>query len=161
MVFLRDVGTRARVLSSRKFLCLGFSRSLKATKRWWARFGLSFAVVNINKMIFVIKLKLHEGRRSQVIIWFCLLFSSICFGEISQNFHNLGNLSCQSFKSRKNRGYKGNFLAFCNVVFSSSISNLVFLNFFTHQSSGRAQICLTVQHILGNSTEGNATNLTR
>ena len=57
---------------SRKFLCLGFSRSLKAPKRRWARVGLSFAVVNINKMIFVIKLKLHEGRRSQVIIWFCL-----------------------------------------------------------------------------------------
>ena len=53
----------------RKFLCFRFFRSLKAIKRRWATFGLSFTVVNINKIIFVIKLGLHEGRRSPVIIW--------------------------------------------------------------------------------------------
>ena len=40
-------------------------------------------------------------------------------------FHNLWKFSCRSFKSRKNRGYRGSFLAICNFVFSSSISNLV------------------------------------
>ena len=55
-------------------------------------------------MIFVVKLRLQEGRRSPVIIWLCPWFSSICFGEISQNFHNLGDLSCRSFKSRKKIG---------------------------------------------------------
>ena len=61
-------------------------------------------------------------------------------------------------KAAKNRGYKGSFLAICNFVFSSSISNLVIMNFFYQQALGRAQICLTVQQILGNSTEENAIN---
>ena len=43
------------------------SRSLKAIKR----FGLSFAVVNIIKMIFVTRLRLHEGRCLPVLIWLC------------------------------------------------------------------------------------------
>ena len=73
---------------SRKFRCFRFSRSLKAIKRQWVRFGLSFTGVNIIKMIFVFKPRLHEGRRSPAIIWLCLWFSSICFGEISQNFHS-------------------------------------------------------------------------
>ena len=90
-----------------KILWIGFSRSLKAIERWWARFRLSFVVVNIKKIIFFIKLRLHKGRCSPVIIWLCLWFSSICLVDISQNFHNL---SCLSFKSQ---------------VFSSSISNLV------------------------------------
>ena len=34
------------------------------------------------------------------------------------------------------------------------------MNCFYQQALGRAQICLTVQQILGNSTEGNAKNLT-
>ena len=49
------------------------------------------------------------------------LFSLIFLGEISQKFHNLWKLSCWSIKSRK-RGYQCSFLAFCNYVFSSSIS---------------------------------------
>ena len=69
---------------SKRNLRFCFSRSLKAIKRQWARFGLSFAIVNIIKMIFVIKLRLHEGRRLPSIIWICLWFSSICFGEISK-----------------------------------------------------------------------------
>ena len=36
---------------------------------------------------------------SSVIIRLCLWFSSICLGEISQNFHNLWRLSCPTFKS--------------------------------------------------------------
>ena len=63
-------------------------------------------------------------------------------------------------KPKRNRGYKGSFLAICNFVFSSSISNLV-LRFFHQQALGRAQTCLTVQQILGNSTQGNAINLSR
>ena len=63
----------------------------------------------------------------------------------------------------------GGFLAICNFVFSSSISNLVlsiyffiFYHFFFYlQAPGRAQIRLTVHQIFENSTEGNVTNLTR
>ena len=33
-------------------------------------------------------------------------------------------------KAKKNGGYKGNFLAICNFVFSSSLSNLVLWIFF-------------------------------
>ena len=86
---------------SRKFLCFCFSRSLKAIKRGSASFRLSFTVVYIIKMILVTKLRLHEWRRSPVIIWLCLWFISICFREISQNVHNLWNLSCRSFKGWK------------------------------------------------------------
>ena len=57
----------------RKVLWFCFSRSLKAIKRRWARFGPSFAVVNIIKMIFVMKLRLHEGRCSPMIILLCNL----------------------------------------------------------------------------------------
>ena len=46
---------------------LSISRSLKAIKK----FGLSFAVVNIIKMIFVTRLRLHEGRCLPVLIWLC------------------------------------------------------------------------------------------
>ena len=35
------------------------------------------------------------------------------------------------------------------------------MNFFCQQALGRTQICLTVQQILGNSTEENAINFTR
>ena len=55
---------------SRKFLCSHFSRLLTSKGRW-ARFRLSFAVVNIIKKISVIKLRLHERKRSPVItiVW--------------------------------------------------------------------------------------------
>lgn len=78
--------------------------SLKVIKRRWARFGQSFAAVNIKKVIFVIKLRLYERRRSSVRIWLCLWFSSFLSGEISQNFHKLWKLSCPSFQSRKKIG---------------------------------------------------------
>ena len=76
-------------------------------------------------MIFVTKLRLHEGRCSPAIIWLCLWFFSIFYCEISQKCHNLWKLSCWSIISQKNRGYQHSFLAFCYFVFSSSISNLV------------------------------------
>ena len=55
----------------------------------------------------------------------------------------------------------GSFLAICCFVFSSSISNWVLWIFFCQQALRRTQICLTVQQILGNSTEENAINFTR
>ena len=74
---------RQRNVFQGKIVFLRFSRSQKAFKRQRAMFGLSFVLVNIMKMIFVIKLRLHEGRRSPAIIWLCLWFSTICFREIS------------------------------------------------------------------------------
>ena len=113
---------RTSLALSRKFLRFCLSRSLKAIKKQWARFGLWYAVLKITKMIFVIKLRLYKWRPLPVIIWLCLWFTSMCFSEISQN---LWNLSCQSFKGQKRRGYKGSFLTTCKFVFSSCISNLV------------------------------------
>ena len=111
-----NVCARIRVMFSRNFFRLFFfiSRSLKAIKR----FGLSFAVVNIIKMIFVTRLRLHEGRCLPVLIWLCFWFSSICSGEISQNVHNLCNLSRRSFESQKNWGCRGSILTICNFAFS-------------------------------------------
>ena len=89
----------------------------------WARFGLSFAVVvNINKMISVLELRLYKGRRSPVIIWLCLWFLQFASVKSLKIFHNLWNLSRRSFKIQKNRGYKGTFLAICNFC-------VFFLNF--------------------------------
>ena len=50
-------------------------------------------------------------------IWLCFWFSSICLGKISQNVHNLCNLSCRSFKSQKKLGCRGSFLAIYNLCF--------------------------------------------
>ena len=98
--------------------CFHFSMSLKAFKRWQARIGLSFATVYIKKIIFIIKLGFHKGKCLLVIIWLCLWFSSIFFGEISQNFHKLWKLSWQSFKSwKKNRVRKEIFLLFGILCF--------------------------------------------
>ena len=134
-----------------KFSCFRFTKSIKPSKGRWTRFGLSFAVVNIIKMI----LMLHEGRRSPVIIWLCLWFPSICFYEISQNFHNLWNFSSGSFKIRKKVVTD---LKFC--VFFVYLKFVPTISFYQQVLQG-AQICLTVQQILGNSTEGNTINLAR
>ena len=134
-----------------KFSCFRFTKSIKPSKGRWTRFGLSFAVVNIIKMI----LMLHEGRRSPVIIWLCLWFPSICFYEISQNFHNLWNFSSGSFKIRKKVVTDLKFCVF--FVFLKFVPTI----FFYQQVLQGAQICLTVQQILGNSTEGNTINLAR
>ena len=142
----------------KRFWCFHFWRSLKVIKRQQARFGLLFA--DVIEMIFVIKLRLHEGRCSPVIIWLCLWFSSICFSETSQNFCNLWNRPADHLKAEKNRGYKGSFLTICNFIFSSSISNLILWIFFNQKALEKAQISLTVQQILGDSTKGNMINLT-
>ena len=49
------------------------------------------------------------------------------------------------------------FVIFCLLP----LSQIWPYEFFYQQALGRAQICLTVQQILGNSTEGNAINLAR
>ena len=99
---------------SRKYLCFRFSRSLKAIKRHWAWFVLSFPVANVIKTIFVtMKLRLHKGRSSPAIIWLCLWFSSICLDEISQNFQNLRKLFFRSLTSRKKGVTKAVSSLFC------------------------------------------------
>ena len=135
--------------------------SLKAIKRQLARIGLLLAAVYIKKIIFIIKLRFHKGRHLLVIIWLCLWFSSIFFGEISQNFHKLWKLSWQSFKSWKKIGCEKKFS--CYLEFCVFFLYLKFgpMNFFYWQALGRTQICLTVQQILGNSTVGNVINFTR
>ena len=134
-----------------KFSCFRFTKSIKPSKGRWTRFGLSFAVVNIIKMI----LMLHEGRRSPVIIWLCLWFPSICFYEISQNFHNLWNFSSGSFKIRNKVVTDLKFCVF--FVYLKFVPTI----FFYQQVLQGEQICLTVQQILGNSTEGHTINLAR
>ena len=132
-----------------------------AIKRQWARLGLLLAVANIKKMIFVISSSLHEGRHSPAIIWLCLWFFSIFFGEISQKFHNLWKLSCWSIKSRKKIGVTNAVsLLFTILCFlrQSWIWSYEFF-FYWWQALGRKQICLTAQQILENFTEGKEINL--
>ena len=50
---------------------------------------------------------------------------------------------------------------FVILMFSRSFSNLGLMNIFYQKALGRAQICLMIQKILGNSTEGNAIYLAR
>ena len=72
MGYFFNIGVRASAMFFEKNFCFCFSRSLKAIRRGSARFGLSFTVVNIIKMIFVTKPGLHEWRPPPVIIWLCL-----------------------------------------------------------------------------------------
>ena len=66
----------------------------------------------------------------------------------------------RSFKAEKNTSYEGSFFAICNFVFFLHL-NLVKNFIFFIKGTGKGTICLTVQQILGNSTEGNLINLTR
>ena len=91
----------------------------------WGRFGISFAVVNIIKMIFIIELRLQERRRSPVIIWLCQWYSSICFDE---------SLKIFTFWKKKKKG-GGSY----EFLLSTSIR--------------RAQTCFTIQQIIGNSNK--------
>ena len=59
------------------------------------------------------------------------------------------NCPANHLKAKRNRGYKGSFLAICNCVFFLYLK-FVLMNFFYQQALGRAQICLMVQQILGN-----------
>ena len=96
-------------------------------------------------MIFVIKQRLHEGRRSPAIILLCL-----CFGKISQNFHNLWNLSCWLFKSWKNRGYKGSFLAICNLnLFFLPLSQIFSYELFSSTDTRKGTIMFSGPANLG------------
>ena len=138
----------------RKVLWFCFSRSLKAIKRPWARFALPFAVVNIIKMIFVMKLRLHEGRCSPMIILLCNLLR--------------WNLSkCSQFvkfvlpiikKLEKRDVTKAVSLLFAILCYLS-LSQIWSYEFFYQHTLGRAQMCLMVQQILGNSICGNVINL--
>ena len=144
---------------SRKLLCFRFSRSLKAIRRQWVRFGLSFTGVNIIKMIFVFKLRLHEGRRSPAIIWLCLWFSSICFGEISQNFHSFVKIFLLIIYEPKKIGVTKVVSSLFAILCFLSLSQIWPYDFSYQQALGRPQICLTVQQMLGNSTQRNVINL--
>ena len=147
---------RSSVMFSQKiFMILLF----KVTKRQWPRFGLSYAVIHIIKLIFVFKLRLHEGRRSLTIIWLCLWFFSIYFGEISQNFHNLWNLSRWSLKYWKKSEAQRQFPRYLQYCVFFLYLKFGVLNFFNQQALRRAHICLTVQQILGNFTDRHAINL--
>ena len=98
-------------------------------------------------MIFVNRLRLHEGRHLPVIIWLCFLFSSICLGEVSQNFLNLWNLSSRSFKSRKKEGVTKAVFSLLAILCFLPLSQIWCYDFFYQQALGRAQICLTIQQI--------------
>ena len=146
--YLLNVGARTSILFFYKnIFCFRFSRSLKAIKRRWARFGLPFPVVIINKMIIVNKLRLCEGRHLPVLIWLCVVFSSTWFGEVSQNFHNLWNLSSRSFKSRKKEGVTKAVFSLLAILCFLPLSQIWCYDFFYQQALGRAQICLTIQQI--------------
>ena len=132
-----------------------FSRSLKAIKRQRVRFGLSFTGVNIIKMTFVFKPRLHEGRRSPAIIWLCLWFSSICFGEISQNVHSFVKIVLPIISKPKKTGVIKAVSSLFSILCFLSPSQIWSYDFSYQQALGRPLICLRVQQILGNSTEGN------
>ena len=55
----------------------------------WTRFRKSFSVVNIIKMVFVIKLRLHEGKASDNLALPLILIFFNLLSWISQNCHNL------------------------------------------------------------------------
>ena len=98
-------------------------------------------------MIFVNKLRLCEGRHLPVLIWLCLVFSSTWFGEVSQNFHNLWNLSSRSFKIRKKEGVTKAVFSLLAILCFLPLSQIWCYDFFYQQALGRAQICLTIQQI--------------
>ena len=109
--------------------CFRFSRSQKAIKRRWARFGPFFAVVNIIKMIFVIKLRLHERRRSPAIIWLFLWFSSFCFSEISQIFTIFKICPADPLKPKKLRIAKA-VSSLCTILCFLPLSQIWSYEFF-------------------------------
>ena len=98
---------------------------------------------------------------SSVIIRLCLWFSSICLGEISQNFHNLWRLSCPTFKSLNKGVTKAVSSLFAILCFLRLSQIWSYEFFFCQQAPGRAQISLTVHQISGNSAGGNMINLAR
>ena len=145
---------------SRNFSCFRFSSSLKAIKRSMSKVRTIVCCVNIIKMIFVTELRFHEGRRSPVIIWLCLWFSSICFNEISQNVHNLWNLSCRSFKSRKGlHGQFARYLQFCVFFLYLKFGLMNFFCLLTDTRKGTHMFNSPAN--LRKSTKRNTINLAR
>ena len=61
-------------VGARLFCCFRFCRSLEAIKTATSKVRIILCCNNIIKMIFVFKPRLHEGRRSPVIIWLYSLF---------------------------------------------------------------------------------------
>ena len=117
----------------RKVLWFCLSRSLRAIKRRWARFGQSFAVAIFIKMIFVMKLRLDERRRSPMIILLCNLLR-----RNLSNVHNLWNFSCRSFKSWRERVTKAVsslFTIFCYLSPSQIWSYELFLSTGTRKGT--------------------------
>ena len=145
--------------SSKNFSFFCFCRSLKVIER---------AMSKVQTIVCCTKYCKNDFRSwakalwsSSVIIRLCLWFSSICLGEISQNFHNLWRLSCPTFKSLNKRVTKAVSSLFAILCFLrlSQIWSYEFV--FCQQAPGRAQICLTVHQISGNSAGGNMINLAR
>ena len=116
-----------------------FSNSLDIIKWRRARFGLSFAVVTIIKIVFVIKLRLYEGRRSQRSFGFpfdILQFVSLKSLKI---FKICGTCPADHLKAQKSRGYKGSFFAIFNFVFSSFFTNLaLWKNLYWNRTAPRS-----------------------
>ena len=138
----------------RKVLWFCFSMSLKAIKRRWARLGQSFAAVNIIKMIFLMKLRLHEGRRWPAIILLCnLLRWNI--SKCSQFVKFVLPIIKKLGKKGITKAASSLFAILCHL----SISQIWSYEFFYQKALGRAQICLMVRQILGNSIWGSAINL--
>ena len=144
-MFFLNVGARASVMFFQKILMFCFSRSLYAIKRRWARFRLSFVVVNINKMIFVIKAPQREALASDN-----LALPSIFFNLLPWNLSKFSHTVCEicladHLKAEKKKlGLQRKFhryLQFC-VFFLHLKFGL--MNFFYPQGLGRARICLTV-----------------
>ena len=111
-------------------------------------------------MIFVIKLRLLEGRHSPAIIWLCSCFSSNFFGEISQIFTICENFPADHLKAEKKGVTKAVSLLFA-ILYLLPLFQIWSCEFFYQQAQGETQICLTVQQILRNFTAGKAINLTR
>ena len=119
---------------SRQFFCFRFSRSLKAIKRRWPRFGLSFAVVNINKMIFVVKPSYRWWAPSEALARDNLALSSILFNLLRWNLSKFSLVKIFVLPIIWNRKKIGVTKAVSSLfVFSSFISNLVLLIFCIHR----------------------------
>ena len=64
-------------------------------------------------------------------------------------------------KADKSKGLQKQFLSYLQFCAFFLYFKFGLKNFCYQQALGRAQICLTFQQILGNSTEGNGINLTQ
>ena len=145
--------------SSKNFSFFCFCRSLKVIER---------AMRKVQTIVCCTKYCKNDFRywakalwSSSVIIRLCLWFSSICLGEISQNFHNLWRLSCPTFKSLNKGVTKAVSSLFVILCFLRLSQIWSYEFFFCQQAPGRAQICLTVHQISGNSAGRNMINLAR